>query len=580
MVNLGQATQTTVLSGLNAGKLEYYYLYNSQPAGAFEYASLGGCSISESYNYDSVTYGAITGFNSESLDFCNAWFSWANGGTKAGQAPPTRSELRVDGIDAYVAGNAFGINGMNTFNNPGFPALSYSYSVDPATGNLSLDETDQVVRCSPGGVFPPDPAHCASFVPTGVQVNMHIVQNEAGRVAEVVQRFQSTDNAPHTVDALENNDFYHRGKDGELGFPWTGSGMQPYTTPGQVVAGPSAAGPGSFFVKGSASVPDGSQAAPQGQVTFSNPPSSETIVATTNNSVNTIPSAAISWVDLHYALTIPAGGSVPLGFSYSNAFTGAQAASDAAAAQSLFRPTVSIASPQNGIDTAQPTVNVSGRAGDATGLGAVTVNGRSVAVAGDGAWSTVVGLTPGLNTITAVAGNVFGNRAQAQTTVVYVPPPAVAGIHQAHRRWREGGRRGRPGHPKPPIGTAFSWQLNEPAQLRFVFTQQVPGRRVDGACKAPSRRNRHRQTCLRTVTVATHTMSAGTGSGRWTFKGAMAKRPQAEAGDVHGHGGCAEPHHGRAVEPGAPALHDRLLAPGGSNPAHCPRGRFSRAEAG
>jgi hypothetical protein len=522
VVNLGQATQTTVAGGPNAGKLEYYYLYNSQPVGAFEYASLGGCSISESYNYDPVTYGGLTQFNTESLDFCNAWFSWANGGTKAGQAPPTRSELRVDGLDAYVAGNAFGINGLSTFNNPGFPDLSYSYSVDPTTGNLSLDETDEVVRCSPGGLFPPTSSSCSSFVPTGIQVTMHIVQNQSGRVAEVVQRFQSTDGAAHTVDLLEDNDFYHRNHDGELNFPWTGGGMQPYTVPGQDLPGPSASGPGSFYVRGSASVPDGSELAPQGQVTFSNPPAGETIVATTNNSVNASPSAAISWVDLHYLLTVPAGGSVPLGFSYSNGYSSAQTLSDAASAQANFRPTVSIASPQSGIDTARPVIGVSGTAADATGLSDVTVNGHAVTVGANGIWNAIVGLSPGLNTITAVASNVFGNAAQTRTTVVYVPPPAVAGLHQAHRKWREGGPRPRRGHPKTPIGTTFSWKLNEPAQLRFVFTQQVPGRRSAGACVAQSRRNRLHRRCTRTITVGTHNAPAGPGAGKWTFKGRMA----------------------------------------------------------
>jgi hypothetical protein len=298
--------------------------------------------------------------------------------------------------------------------------------------------------------------------------------------------------------------------------------MQPYTTPGQVVAGPSASGPGSFFVKGSASVPDGSEAAPQGQVTFSNPPSSETIVATTNNGVNTTPPAAISWVDLHYALTVPAGGSVPLGFTYSNGYTAALAQFDAAVAQTGFRPTVSITSPKSGIDTGQPSVNVTGTAADATGLSGVTVNGHAVTVAPDGSWNTVVELAPGVNAVTVLATNVFGNTAQAAATVVYVPPPAVAGLHQAHRKWRESGRRGRRGHPKPPIGTTFSWSLNEPAKLRFVFTTQAPGRRAAGACVAQNRRNRHHQRCLRTITVGTHNASAGSGAGKWSFKGLMA----------------------------------------------------------
>lgn len=513
-LNIGQATETRVPSGPNVNDLEYYYLYVSQPAGAFEYASLGGCSISESYSYDPVTFGGIQDGTSESLDYCNAWFSWKNGYTSTpGLASPTRSELQVDGIDAYVAGNAMSLNGLNTYNNSGYPSLTYSYSIDPNTGNLELSETDQVVRCSPGGVYPPSSASCSSFVPTGVQVTMHIVQDLSGRVATVIQSFQSTDGAPHSVDLLENNDFYTRNEDGELDFPWTGSGMQAYTTVGQVLPGPSTPGSGAFFVKGSASVPDGSENAPQGEVTFSNAPSSETIVGTTNNAQH------FSWVDLHYAFTIPGGGSVPLGFTYSNAYTFGQVVSDAGAAQAAYVPTISLSAPPSGFNTARSTVTVTGTAADANGLSSVTVNGRPVAVA-DGAWSAAVALTPGTNTIAAVATNMFGNTARAQIAVIYTPPPSVAGLQQAHRQWRESGRL-RKHERKAPVGTTFAYTLNESAQVRFVYTEREPGRWVNHVCVAPNRRNRHRLGCKRTVTLGTHTVSARAGRDRLSFGGAM-----------------------------------------------------------
>jgi hypothetical protein len=280
-----------------------------------------------------------------------------------------------------------------------------------------------------------------------------------------------------------------------------------------VLPGPAAAGPGSFFVKGSAATPDGNEATPQGAVTFSNPPTSETIVATTSNSNH------LSWVELHYALTIPASGSVPLGFTYANGYLAGQIAADAGAAEAAFRPTVSISAPRSGLDTAERAVTVSGAAGDETGLAGVTVNGRAVPVAAGGAWSTPVSLTPGVNTITAVATNVFGNTAQAQTTVVYVPPPAIGSLRQAHKRWREPSRRrGRGG---PPVGTTFSYALNEPAQVKFVFTKQVAGRRAGRSCVAQNRRNRHRRSCLRTITLGSHVVSAGAGANRYAFRGVM-----------------------------------------------------------
>ncbi len=527
VLDIGQNYNVAVPSGRNSGKYEYYYLWVSQAAGAFDYASLGGCSIGQSYSYDPVTFGGAASAlaPSESLDYCNAWFSNANGGAGS-TITPTRSELQVDGVDGFLAGNAWSLMGNTGAGKPGFPSLTYSYSIDPATGDLTLNETDQVVRCSPGGLYPPTAASCTSFAPTGVQVTMHIMQDHAGRVASVVQTFSSTDGAAHRVDLLEDNDFFHRNSDGELNFPWTGAGMTPYTIAGQTLPGPSSPGPGSFFVKGSASTPDGGEATPQGAVTFSNPPTSETIVATTNNSNH------LSWVELHYVLTIPGSGSVPLAFTYSDGYLAGQVAAEAGAAERAWSPTISITAPRAGIDTAQRSVTASGVAADETGLSAVTINGQGVPVGTGGSWSAPVSLNPGANTITAVAKNVFGSTSQAQTTVIYVPPPALSSARQAYRRWREPARRrghgpggrgpgGRPG-PPGPVGTAFAYTLNEPAQVRFVFTEQVPGRRSGRSCVAPNRRNRGHRGCLRTVTLGSQVSWGGSGTNRSAFRGVLA----------------------------------------------------------
>jgi hypothetical protein len=331
-------------------------------------------------------------------------------------------------------------------------------------------------------------------------------------VASVIQSFSSTDGAAHRLDLLENNDFFHRSGDGELDFPWTSAGMQPYTTVGQVLPGPSASGPGAFFIKGSAATPDSSEASPQGQVTFSNAPASETIVATTNNSQH------FSWVELHYSLLAAPGGAVPLGFTYSNGYSAGQLSSDAAAAEAVFRPAVSIGAPQRGIDTSAHAVNVSGTASDATGLRSVSVNGIAAGLSTGGTWSVPVSLGPGANTITAQATNVFGNTAQAQETVVYVPPPALSALHQAHRRWREPPRHGK---RTGAVGTTFGYRLNEPAQVRLLFTQQVPGRRAGGACVAPNRLGRGHARCERTIARGSYVAAGRAGPNRWRFGGVM-----------------------------------------------------------
>lgn len=428
---------TLVSSGPNAGKLIRYYLYDSQLRGAFDYDSLGGCTIDDSYTYDPVTFASAT------LDYCNAYFTAGNGQSGAGFVAPTRSELQVDGADAYTAGNESAMfSGFNAL--AGFPSLTYSYSIDPATGNLVLFETDQVVKCSPGG-YPATSGNCTSLVPTGVQVKMRITQGASGRVATVAQYFSSTDGRSHAVDLLEDNEFRHYNDDDEWNFPWTGAGLQPYTVPGQVIPGPSASGPGSFFVKGSASVPDGGESAAQGAVTFSNPPSSETVIGTTTNS------SSYSWVDLHYARTVPASGSVVLGFTYSNAFLASEVAGYAAAAQAAYRPSVTIGSATGSKSGAV----VTGTAHDATGLSSVTVNGHAAPLGSNGTWKAKVPLGKGLRTVTAVATNVFGNTAQSVVTL-----PAIAKAKQSHSSWSSN------------QGTTFSFKLSETASVTFTFTRK------------------------------------------------------------------------------------------------------------
>lgn len=514
-LGIGKVQNELVSTGQNSGALAYYDLFAAQRAGAFHYLSLGGCTIWRSFVYDPGTLASAP------LDYCNGGFWWRDGYPgRTGFFSPNRSEMEVDGADAYLAGQLTNMGSFAT-QNPGFPSVSYGYSIDPATGNLALDETDQVVACSPqGATFPPTTTSCTKFVPTGIQVRLRVEQGQNGRVASVTQYFTSTDGASHSIDLLEDNEFSHPSSDGRLNFPWTGAGLQAYQVPGQVISGPGGSGPGSFFIKGSAAAPDGGQSSAQGAVSFSNPPDSAQIIGTTDNS------SGFSWVDLHYARTVPAGGAIALGFTYSNAFLAGETSSDAGAAEAAFRPSVSIASPASGATTSQPSVVVAGSAGDARQLTSLTVDGVAQSVT-NGSWSTTVPLSPGPNTITVVGTNLFGNTTQTLTTVNYTPPvplspsPALSHVSQTHRTWRESGR---PGRGRPPIGTTIALTLNMPARVSFTFTRPAAGRRVHGKCLAPTRRNLHRRFCSRAVTAGTVSFSANSGRNVVKFYGALSRR--------------------------------------------------------
>lgn len=397
-------------TGPNKALLERYYLFAPQLEGGFDYDSLGGCLISDSYLYDPVTFASVT------LDYCNAWFWNGNGPGEEGGPAATRSELEVDGASAYVAGNIAYLNGIKGTELPGFPSLSYNYSVDPVTGNLILEETDGIVKCAPGAtVYPPTSTSCTSWASTGVEAHMRVTQGEAGRVAKATLWFSSLDGQAHRLDLLEDEEFYHPERDGELDFPWAGEGLKKYTIVGQQLPAAPAA-PASFFVKGSAAAADGSHKSGEGAVTFSSAPEGETIVAPTTSK------SQYSWVELHYVRTVPAGGSVALGFTYSDAFLMSEVEGLAATAQAAYTPSVAIASPASGSTTAAATATVTGTASDVSGISSVVVDGQAVTVAANGGWSASVPLTAGANTITATATNIFGDTASAHTTVTYAPP--------------------------------------------------------------------------------------------------------------------------------------------------------------
>ncbi|MGH2852750.1 MAG: FG-GAP repeat protein, partial [Solirubrobacteraceae bacterium] len=163
--------------------------------------------------------------------------------------------------------------------------------------------------------------------------------------------------------------------------------------------------------------------------------------------------------------------------------------------------------------------------------------GSSVALSSDGSTALVGG--PGDNTHMGAAW-VFANlppsgtpqgasptattpltAATSTSTSTAPTPPTVADVTQSNRRWREGGalasfaRRRR----LPPLGTMFSFALNEQANVSFAFTQQQPGRTVNGRCVAQTKKSRHAPPCQHTVTQGTISFLAHSGTNKVFFQG-------------------------------------------------------------
>ncbi len=102
--------------------------------------------------------------------------------------------------------------------------------------------------------------------------------------------------------------------------------------------------------------------------------------------------------------------------------------------------------------------------------------------------------------------------------------PLLGGVRQSHSRWREGSALARISRRhRAPVGTVFSFTLDQSATVTLRFTQRVPGRRQGRRCVAPSRRNAKRRRCTRTVTIATLSVAAHAGADKLAFQGRVSR---------------------------------------------------------
>jgi hypothetical protein len=108
--------------------------------------------------------------------------------------------------------------------------------------------------------------------------------------------------------------------------------------------------------------------------------------------------------------------------------------------------------------------------------------------------------------------------------------PTLSHVSQAHAVWREGSRLAHLASKRPPVGTTFAFTLDEQANVTLAFTQQLAGRRVHGRCVAPTRANRHRRSCRRTVTQAILTLAAHPGTDKVAFEGTVSAGRRLRAG--------------------------------------------------
>jgi CSLREA domain-containing protein len=119
-----------------------------------------------------------------------------------------------------------------------------------------------------------------------------------------------------------------------------------------------------------------------------------------------------------------------------------------------------------------------------------------------------------------------------QTFTTAAGTPVISKVSESNRRWRVGTRLASVARKakRPPVGTTFSFTLNEAASVSFSFTQRVGGRKVKGKCVAQRKKNRHKHACKRTVTRGAVSLTAHAGLNKAIFQGRLSHKLKLKPG--------------------------------------------------
>jgi hypothetical protein len=375
---------TTISSGVESD----YFISQPQTAAYNDYDSLGSCGLC-----DSLLYASDLTPGTNYLWFDNGAIysgSYTSGATSYPYA-------QIDSTDVYNPDSA-------TAGLTGAPALTFTHTVDPATGDMEITETDPFVKCVASG-----PNSCASYASAGLELDRTILQSQSGEVVRIADVIRSTDNASHTYSFAydeyeqsnnDNNEFQFPGDTGYKAYASGASGALS-TSPVQTIY----------------AISDGTQAPsvnnPAGAITVSPAPSAARFGCSSTVVTN------CDGFDLVYTGTVPAGGSTAISQYFGIGATQSTVQGYATSNVQALTPTVAITNPAaDGTTVHTASITVSGTV--SANVTSLTVDGKAVTPS-SGAWSTMLTLNRGANTITAAAKDGEGVSATGTRTVTYTP---------------------------------------------------------------------------------------------------------------------------------------------------------------
>ena len=303
--------------------------------------------------------------------------------------------LTVDGRRAYVAADIplFGFGtGMDTAP-AGFEGLQSSVTLDPGSGAIAIRESQRVFRCDGTDEERPAEEDCGTVLDTGIRLERTLDLTREHSIADVRDRWVSSDGRPHQILLRYTERAQEPAKAVEEAPLWRFPGDATFTkrTEGDVLV----AGPGTALVR------DGNDLSAPGALSFA--PAPERFTFRTGEAL-----------DETLQLAVPAGGVAPVRRVFATGRDVGEAAALGRAAEDGFEaPRVEI----TGAPARDALATVSGRATDNVGVVALSVNGRSAAVAADGSFSVPVTLVRGANEIAVTATDGAGLTATAHVVV-------------------------------------------------------------------------------------------------------------------------------------------------------------------
>jgi hypothetical protein len=118
--------------------------------------------------------------------------------------------------------------------------------------------------------------------------------------------------------------------------------------------------------------------------------------------------------------------------------------------------------------------------------------------------------------VTATDSSGISTTAIAAYTIVALRA-RITDLHQATARWIEAALRG--SSPKTPVGTRFTFMLDQPAHVTLSFARSVLGRVKGQRCVSPALARPHAQQCTRSVRAGTLTVAGEPGLNTVAFGG-------------------------------------------------------------